>query len=303
MKLASIDIGSNAVRLLLSDIYEGSLPGRKSKGGPVFKRAELIRVPLRLGEDAFTTGRISKEKINKLVFAMKAFRNLMNAFDTRSYRACATASMREAKNSQNIIKRIWRETKIKIELIDGKTEAGIIYSNHVEKKLNKKNSYLYIDVGGGSTELTLFSKSKCLASQSFNIGTIRLLHNKVNKEYWDYFKAWVKLETKNIKPLIAIGSGGNINKLYKMSEKKNGKSVSYKKLKLLAEKIESYNYNQRIQVLGLHVDRADVIVPASKIVLAVMKTACIDEMIVPQIGLADGLIHELYEEHRRKKKR
>ena len=303
MKLASIDIGSNAVRLLLSDVYEGPSSQGKSKNIPVFKKAELVRIPLRLGEDAFTAGRISKEKINKLVFAMKAFRNLMDAFDAYSYRACATASMREAKNSQEIIKRIWREAKIKVELIDGKTEAGIIYSNHVEKSLSKKNSYLYIDVGGGSTELTLFSKGKCLASQSFNIGTIRLLYNKVNKEYWDYFKAWVKLETKNTKPLIAIGSGGNINKLYKMSEKKNSKSVSYKKLKLLAEKIESYNYNKRIQVLGLHADRADVIVPASKIVLAIMKTAGIDEMIVPKIGLADGLIHELYEVYRRNKKR
>ena len=179
----------------------------------------------------------------------------------------------------------------------------MIYSNHVEENLNKKNSYLYIDVGGGSTELTLFSKGKCLTSQSFNIGTIRLLHKKVKNEYWDFFRAWIKLETKNIKPLIAIGSGGNINKLYKMGEKKGNKPVSYKRLKALSEKIESYSYEERIKFLGLHVDRADVIVPASKIVLTVMKTAQIDEMLVPQIGLADGLIHELYEEYRRKRKR
>jgi exopolyphosphatase/guanosine-5'-triphosphate,3'-diphosphate pyrophosphatase len=296
LRFASIDIGSNAVRILLSDVIE-------SKGKPVFKKAELVRVPLRLGEDAFLAGRISKVKIRKLISAMKAFRNLIDAFDAVSYRACATSSMREAKNSSGIIKRIWREAKIKVELIDGKTEAGIIYSNHVEENLNKKNSYLYIDVGGGSTELTLFSKGKCLTSQSFNIGTIRLLHKKVDKEYWDFFRAWIKLETKNIRPLIAIGSGGNINKLYKMGDKKGNKPVSYKKLKALSEKIESYSYEERIKFLGLHVDRADVIVPAAKIVLAVMKTAEIEEMLVPQIGLADGLIHELYEAYRKKKRK
>lgn len=263
----------------------------------------MVRVPLRLGEDAFLTGRITKVKINKLISAMKAFRNLMDAFDAVSYRACATSSMREAKNSSEIIKQIWREAKIKVELIDGKREADIIFSNHVEENLNKKNSYLYIDVGGGSTELTLFSKGKCLASQSFNIGTVRLLNKKVNKEYWDFFKAWIKLETKNIKQLVAIGSGGNINKLFRMSDKKNNRSVSYKKLKLLSEKIESYSYDDRIKKLGLKADRADVIVPASRIVLAVMKTAEIEEMIVPQIGLADGLIHELYEEYRNKKRK
>ena len=296
MHFASIDIGSNAVRLLLSDVFE-------SKGTVVFKKAELVRVPLRLGEDAFLTGKISNAKIRKLISSMKAFRNLIDAFDVVSYRACATSSMRDAKNSSEIIKQIWREAKIKVELIDGKSEAGIIYSNHVEEHLNKKNSYLYIDVGGGSTELTLFSKGKCLTSQSFNIGTIRLLHKKVNKEYWDFFRAWIKLETKNIKPLIAIGSGGNINKLYKMSDKNGNKAVSYKKLKTLSEKIESYSYEDRIKFLGLHVDRADVIVPASKIVLTVMKTAEIDEMIVPQIGLADGLIHELYEAYSKKRKK
>ena len=296
MRLASIDIGSNAVRLLLSDVIE-------KKGKPIFKKAEFVRVPLRMGEDAFSRRKISKDKIRKLISTMKAFKHLMEAFDATGYRACATASMREAKNANSIIKKIWREAKIKVEVIDGKTEADIIYSNHVEEGLNKKNSYLYIDVGGGSTELTLFSKGKCIASHSFNIGTIRLLQKKVNKEYWEFFRAWIKLETKNIHPLIAIGSGGNINKMYKMLEKKSNKSISYKKLKSLSEKIESYTYEERIKFLGLHVDRADVIVPASRIVLSVMKTAEIEEMIVPQIGLADGLIHRLYEQHKKKKRK
>ena len=296
MRFASIDIGSNAVRLLLSDVIQ-------SKKKPVFKKAEFVRVPLRLGEDAFTKKKISKDKIEKLISSMKAFKYLMDAFDASDYRACATSAMREAKNSIQIIKRIWKESKIKVEVIGGKEEADIIYSNHVEESLNKKNSYLYIDVGGGSTELTLFSKGKCIASQSFNIGTLRLLHKKVNKEYWDFFRAWIKLETKNIYPLIAIGSGGNINKMYKMLEKKNNKSISYKKLKALSEKIESHTYEERIKFLGLHVDRADVIVPASKIVLNVMKAAEIEDMIVPQIGLADGLIHSLYERSNKKKKK
>lgn len=296
MHFASIDIGSNAVRLLLSDVIE-------TKGKPLFKKAEMVRVPLRLGEDAFLTGRISNAKTRKLISSMKAFRNLIDAFDAVTYRACATSAMREAKNSDEIIKRIWREAKIKVELINGKTEADIIYSNHVEESLNKKNSYLYIDIGGGSTELTVFSKGKCFASQSFNIGTVRLLHKKVNKEYWDFFRAWIKLETKSVKRLIAIGSGGNINKLYRMADKKTNKPVLYKKLKTLSERIESYSYDERIKILGLKMDRADVIVPASKIVLAIMKTAEINEMIVPQIGLADGLIHKLYEEYKKKKRK
>lgn len=296
MRFASIDIGSNAVRLLLSDVIE-------SKNKPIFKKAELVRVPLRLGEDAFMTKKIGKEKIKKLIASMRAFKHLMDAFNVVAYRACATASMREAKNAPQIIKKILNKTKIKVEVIDGKTEADIIYSNHVAETLNKKNSYLYIDVGGGSTELTIFSKGNCIASQSFNIGTIRLLHNKVKKEYWDFFRAWIKLETANLGPLIAIGSGGNINKMYRMLERKNNKLVSYKKLKALSEKIESYSFEERVKILSLHVDRADVIIHASKILLTVMKTADIGEMIVPQIGLADGLIHRLYEEHKKKKKK
>jgi exopolyphosphatase/guanosine-5'-triphosphate,3'-diphosphate pyrophosphatase len=288
LKLASIDIGSNAVRLLLSEVIQG-------RGKPVFKKMELVRVPLRLGEDAFIKGRISKQKENKLILAMKAFKNLIDAFEAAAYRACATASMREAKNSHHIIKRIYKESKIKVEVIDGKTEAGIIFSNHVEQSLNKRNSYLYIDIGGGSTELTLFSKGKCLASQSFNIGTIRLLHKQINREYWDFFKAWIKLITKDVHSITAIGSGGNINKLYKMIGKNGKKSVDYSKLKNLCEKIESYSYEERIRILGLHPDRADVIVPASKILLTVMKIAEINEMIVPQIGMTDGIIHQLYE--------
>ncbi|MEW6468222.1 MAG: exopolyphosphatase [Bacteroidota bacterium] len=289
MKLASIDIGSNAVRLLLSEVIE-------VRGGPGFRKVEQVRVPLRLGEDSFIKGRISKEKEDRLVLAMKAFRHLIDAFDARAYRACATASMREAKNSARVIRRIRKEARLKVDVIDGSTEAGIIFSGNAGQAPDKRKTYLYIDVGGGSTELTLFSKGKCLASQSFRIGTIRLLHKKVDPGHWDRFRDWIRQRTKNLSPVIAIGSGGNVNRLYKMAGKNGKKRVGLKSLSLLAGKIESYTYEERIRILGLQPDRADVIVPAAQIVLMVMRTAGIRQLTVPHTGLADGIIHTLYGE-------
>ena len=216
MKFAAIDIGSNAVRLLFCNVYDD--------GGKVeFTKAELIRVPIRLGEDSFLHGSITKQKADKLVTAMKAFKNLIEVYDAIDYRACATSAMRDAENRYDIVDRVRQEAGIKIEIIDGKTEADIIYSNHIEEHLDKSNNYLYIDIGGGSTEITLFSKNKAIVSQSFNIGTIRMLHNQIDKDYWTYFKKWIEEITKGYKPLIAIGSGGNINKLFKMSGRKINK--------------------------------------------------------------------------------
>lgn len=294
MKFAAIDIGSNAVRLLLSHVYDNN-------GNTQFKKEELIRIPIRLGEDSFLNGRISPDKEKKLVTAMKAFRNLIDVYDAIDYRACATSAMRDAENRWDVIDRIRQEAGIKIELIDGKTEADIIYSNHIEEHLDKSNSYLYIDIGGGSTEITLFSKGKAVVSQSFNIGTIRMLHNQIDKEYWSYFKNWVREITKGHKPLIAIGSGGNINKLFRMSGRKNNKPVSTAKLRSLYEMIESYSYDDRIRVLGLNPDRADVIIPASKILLTILKHAEIEKALVPQIGLSDGIVHQLYETYKERK--
>lgn len=228
---------------------------------------------------------------------MKAFKHLIDVYDAISYRACATSAMRDAENRWEIIERIRKEAGLKVEIISGKAEADIIYSNHIEEKLDKNNSYLYIDVGGGSTEVTLFSKNKSYASQSFNIGTIRLLHNQVEKEYWIYFKQWIREITANYKPLIAIGSGGNINKLYKMSGRKDGKPLSYKRLKMMTEQLLAYSLEERINILGLNPDRADVIIPAAKIILTIMKTAEIEKMIVPQFGLSDGIVRQLYEKH------
>lgn len=294
MKFAAIDIGSNAVRLLLSHVYDDGVVTQ-------FKKAELIRIPLRLGEDSFLTKKISPDKISKLVSAMKAFKNLIDVYEAIDYRACATSAMRDAENGREVIEQVRREAGIKIEIIDGKTEADIIYSNHIEEHLDKNNSYLYIDIGGGSTEITLFSKNKAVASQSFNIGTIRMLHNQIDKEYWNYFKNWVRDVTKAHKPLIAIGSGGNINKLFRMSGRKNNKPVTTSKLKSLYEMMDSYTYDERVKVLGLNPDRADVIIPASKILLSVLKHAEIDKVIVPQIGLSDGIVHQLYEKFKANK--
>ncbi|MDO9184849.1 MAG: exopolyphosphatase [Bacteroidia bacterium] len=291
MKFAAIDIGSNAVRLLFSNVYDDN-------GVTYFKKAELIRIPLRLGEDSFLHGKISEKKIEKLVTSMKAFKHLIDVYDAIDYRACATSAMRDADNRWDVIERVRKEAGIKIEIIDGKTEADIIYSNHIEEQLDKNNAYLYIDIGGGSTEITLFSKNKAVVSQSFNIGTIRMLHNQIDKEYWNYFKNWVKEITKGYKPLLAIGSGGNINKLYRMSGRKLNKPFATSKLKSLYELLESYTYEERVKILGLNPDRADVIIPASKILLSVLKNAEIDKIIVPQIGLSDGIVHQLYEKYR-----
>ena len=294
MKFAAIDIGSNAVRLLFCNVYE-------DKGKTYYKKAELIRVPIRLGEDSFLNKKISVKKADKLVTAMKAFKHLIDVYDAVDYRACATSAMRDAENGYDVVARVRKEAGIKIEIIDGKTEADIIFSNHIEEHLDKANNYLYIDIGGGSTEITLFSKNKVVVSQSFNIGTIRMLHEQINKEYWTYFKNWVKEQTDGYKPLIAIGSGGNINKLFKMIGRKPNKPVATLKIKNLYEVLESYTYEERMQVFGLNPDRADVIIPASKILLSVLKKADIEKVLVPQIGLSDGIVHQLYEKHLEKK--
>jgi exopolyphosphatase/guanosine-5'-triphosphate,3'-diphosphate pyrophosphatase len=290
VKFAAIDIGSNAVRLLFCNVFENN-------GKTYYKKAELIRVPIRLGEDSFLNKKISAKKADKLVIAMKAFKHLIDVHDAVDYRACATSAMRDAENGYDVVARVRKEAGIKIEIIDGKTEADIIFSNHIEEHLDKANNYLYIDIGGGSTEITLFSKNKAVVSQSFNIGTIRMLHNQIDKEYWNYFKNWVKEQTNGYKPLIAIGSGGNINKLFKMIGRKPNKPIATLKIKNLYDVLESYTFEERMQVFGLNPDRADVIIPASKILLSVLKKAEIEKVLVPQFGLSDGIVHQLYEKY------
>lgn len=291
LKFGAIDIGSNAVRLLITTVVEG-------KEAPIFKKTSLVRVPIRLGEDVFTTGTISEEKQRKMVQTMGAFKLLLQVHNVISYRACATSAMRNATNGEELVEQISDEAGIDIEIIQGKKEADIIFSNHFEERLFKDRSYLYIDVGGGSTELTVFSNNKPVASRSFRIGTIRLLEGKVEPEYWDKLLNWVETNTKGLEKLDGIGSGGNINKLYKMAEILGGEPMRYKQLKKMHVMLREMTYEQRVMDLGLNADRADVIVPACEIFRAIMKRAKIKDIIVPQFGLSDGITRLLYEKYK-----
>ncbi len=293
MIFAAVDIGSNAMRLLFCRVYE-------TQGTPHFSKEELIRLPIRLGEDVFLNNRISDKKADKLVTALRGFHELIKVYEVDGFRAVATSAMRDASNSAEVIERIRQESGLNVEIIDGKLEAALVFSNHIEELLNPKHAYLYIDVGGGSTELTLYYDHKVVATRSFNVGTVRMLLNKVEKETWEEMKVWVKKNTYGIHPLHAIGSGGNINKIFKMTKKDN-KNLSYNKLKGIHDMLSSYTYAERVEVLGLKPDRADVIIPAAKIFLTMMKHADIDDIFVPQIGLSDGIIHDLYEKHKAKK--
>ena len=290
MKFGAIDIGSNAVRLLITNVFE-------TETGPVFKKSSLVRVPIRLGEDVFMNGFISEEKQRKMVQTMGAFKLLLDVHGVVSYRACATSAMRNPTNGEELVEEISEKSEIDIEIIQGKKEADIIFSNHFEEHLFGDRSYLYIDVGGGSTELTIFSNNKPVASRSFRIGTIRLLNNKVEAEYWEKLLKWVEENTKGLGKLDGIGSGGNINKLYKMAEVTGGEPLRYKQLKELHVMLREMSYEDRVIKLGLNADRADVIVPACEIFRAIMKRAKIKDMIVPQFGLSDGITRLLYEDY------
>ena len=289
MKLAAIDVGSNAVRLLLSQVVDGGQP-------PVFKKDSFIRFPLRLGEDAFPAHRISPEKAGQLVKVMTAYRRLIDAYQPRAYRACATSALREAENRAEIVAGVKEASGIVLEVVDGRTEAEIIYSNHFERNLDADGSCLYIDVGGGSTQLTLFSLGRRFDSRSFNIGAIRLLKDLVQRSSWKEMKHWLKEATQETDAPVAIGSGGNINKIFTLAGKKPGKPLSYKKLEKLDRFLSRFDVDERVRLLGLRPDRADVIVPAAEIFLRVMKWARVTKIHIPLIGLSDGLIHLLYDQ-------
>lgn len=292
MVFAAIDIGSNAMRLLFCRVY-------LVDGKPHFSKEELIRMPIRLGEDVFLHGKISDTKADRLITALKGYSELIKAYGVEGHRAVATSAMRDAANGMQIIDRVKAETGMTVEIIDGKNEAALVFSNHIEELLNPKHAYLYIDVGGGSTELTLYYDNKVIAAKSFNIGTVRMLLNKVEKDEWEEMKAWLKRNTTGIHPLSAIGSGGNINKIFKMSGKKETKHLSYEKLKNIYDMLCSYTYQERIERLDLKPDRADVIIPAAKIFLSVMKNADIEKVFVPQVGLSDGLVHQMYDSYKK----
>jgi exopolyphosphatase/guanosine-5'-triphosphate,3'-diphosphate pyrophosphatase len=295
LKLAAIDIGSNAARLLISEVSENE------KGQPQFNKLNLIRVPLRLGFDVFESGDISKVKINKVVETIKAYKHLLSIYDVKYLKACATSAMRDAKNAQDIIRKVKLETGIEIKVISGDEEASYIYENHIAENLGKDHSYLYIDVGGGSTELTFFAEGELEFKESFNIGTIRLLKGLVQEKQWDEMKEFIKLGTKGHNDIIAIGSGGNINKVFSLSKRKEGKPLYLEMLRDYLREMSSFSLKERMQQYKIREDRADVIVPALQIYVNVMRWANTDEIYVPKIGLADGLIHLLYDEVKAKK--
>lgn len=291
MLFAAIDIGSNAVRLLFSEVLD---PDAK-----VLRKIALIRIPLRLGIDSFSQHKISPEKEEDLINTMKGFKSLITVMKPLALMACATSAMREAQNGSAVVQRVQQEAGIPLEIIGGEREAEIIFCNHFEV-FNTRKSYLYIDVGGGSTELTLFAQGTRIASRSFNIGTIRLLQNTVQIEEWTKIRSWLEAIGDKYHPLVGIGSGGNINTLFKMTSKREGKALTFKDIEENYEKIKSFSYEERIYKLGLKPDRADVIVPALEVFTAVMKWSKITKLQVPMIGLIDGMIHILHEQHQKR---
>lgn len=291
MKLAAIDIGSNAARLLIQEV------NTNEDGVPEFTKINLIRIPLRLGFEVFNDGKIGKRKIDDLINTMRIYQLAMKIHGVDHYRACATSAMRDASNGKYIMKRIMQETGINLEIISGSEEAQIIYENHLNAKINHNANYLYIDVGGGSTEITLMEKDAIKFKASFNIGTIRLLNRQITAKHWAPLKSTVHKIVKDMDGLIAIGSGGNINKVFSLSKTKENRPLTLTLLENMYELLEPLSVAERIKLYNLKEDRADVIVPALKIYISIMKWAGIEKILVPKIGVADGIIKLLYAEN------
>lgn len=286
-KYAAIDIGSNAVRLMIANII-------KKEGGAVVKKVALIRLPVRLGEDVFVKGAVSGNNYKRMIDAMSAFKHIMNVHNVVDYRAMATSAMRNAENGPKLVDEIKDKSGINIEVIDGKKEAAIIFSTKLSDLIDKDKSYIYIDVGGGSTEITIFSKGEIVGAKSFKIGTVRLLNNKVEDGVWKKIEKWIKDKTVGLDKIEAIGSGGNINKIFKMSGRHEGSTISSAYLFAKLNYLKSFTFEQRVEELGLNEDRADVIIPATKIYLSAMEWSGAKIMHVPKIGLVDGIIRSMY---------
>lgn len=289
-KYAAIDIGSNAIRLLIATVLE------KDGYETQFKKTSLVRVPIRLGADVFLEENISHDNYLRMVDAMHAFRLLMKNHKVVAYRACATSAMREAKNGNEIAKKLLDETEININIIDGNDEAAIIASTDLKDLISDNKVFLYVDVGGGSTEFTVFANGKTVVSKSFQLGTVRIINDMVRESIWDEVRDWIKEHTSQYAKVDCIGSGGNINSIYRYSGKKVGKPLSYFYMTSFFEKVKSYTYHERIFELQMNPDRADVIIPATRIYLSAMKWAKAKNMFVPKIGLADGIVKSLYNE-------
>ena len=295
---AAIDIGSNAVRLLIKHVEE-------SGEVPTMSKELLVRVPLRLGFDVFATGTISEKKAKSMVRLMKAYRQLMKVYDVEDYRACATSAMRDARNGSAIIKRIAQKAGIHVEIIDGQEEARIIYNNHLTYMGDRKGNYMYVDVGGGSTEVTLLSEGQLGCSRSDNIGTVRILNQAVADTEWKRLETDLKALAQSYPGINIVGSGGNINKLYRLAEHKDRRlqRMTVATLKELHESLAALTVEERMAKYDLKPDRADVIVPAGNIFLLVSRLVSATYIYVPVIGLSDGIIDEIYEEHKAQRTR
>lgn len=293
---AAIDIGSNAVRLLIKLVEEDT------EGKANFRKEMLLRVPLRLGFDVFAMGKISEEKEKNLMRLMKIFRHMMKIYDVKAFRACATSAMRDAQNGKDIIKRIKKKTGIEIEIIDGQEEAKTIYNNHNEYMEDRNGNYMYVDVGGGSTEINLLSQGTLVCSRSYNIGTVRILNQAVTDAEWERLKNDMQELAASYEKTNIIGSGGNINKLYKLADKKDKRKqrITVDTLKKLHEELKALSVEERMEKYQLKPDRADVIVPAGDIFLNIAEWIHATHIYVPVIGLADGIIDELYVQHKQK---
>lgn len=291
LRFAAVDIGSNAVRLFFGYVFE-------TAAGPIFKKASLVRLPIRLGEDSFHDQPIQEYKIQEMIAGMKAFHHLMKAFRVQSFRVCATSAMRDAKNGAEIIQRVKKESGLTIELISGDEEASLIFENHIAEKLDQTRAFLYMDVGGGSTELTLFKGGEKVKARSFNIGTIRLKDNLVPESTWKELKGWLAAIKKEYRPQNIIGSGGNINTLFKLSLLPEMTVFTKEEIKEWHRKLKVLSFDEKISKLGLRADRADVIVPATELFLfALSKSGC-EGVIAPKVGLVDGIMHHLYDEYK-----
>lgn len=289
MKIAAIDIGSNAARLLINEV----LP--KKNGEADFTKLNLLRIPLRLGMDVFTKGEIGEKREKMMMDSMRVFSDLMNIYEVDHYRACATSAMRDAKNGQKIIKEVQKKTGITIEIISGDEEASLIFENHIAESMDKNFGYLYIDVGGGSTELMYFENEKLKYKKSFNIGTIRLMNDLVTKEMWKDLENEIQENLLGKKPILGIGSGGNINKIASLSKTKDGNAIQITTMKKFQKDLAALSLDERMEKYNLRRDRADVIVPALTIFNTILKSARISKIYVPKISVADGLIHHIYD--------
>ena len=285
-KYAAIDVGSNAVRMLVSNVI-------KYKKEQVIIKNALVRVPIRLGEDSFTSGTISKKNKKRIVKSMKAFKLLMKVHGVKEYMAYATSALREAKNGKKVVKEVFTKSGIQIEIIDGKKEAKIISNTNVFNVVGNEKTFLYVDIGGGSTEFSMLKNGKRIHSKSFKIGTVRLLNNRVSEEMWHHAEKWVKEKTSDNQKIYLLGTGGNINKLHKMANIKDNRPITYLTLNALYSKLSKMTFEQRIVELGLNPDRSDVILPAAQLFLRTLNWCGSKVIYVPKVGLSDGMIHEL----------